>query len=248
MGGQSAGGTPIRGAFQVGGESILSGVPPAVWAERSRRMRPSQRKAAPHPSTALRFTPLRSGCSADLAPTSKRGRIGAPIARRLAMVYSAAIRSSRLHCRLSRRRAWRRSSRSPSPPASAAATSLSGGWPRSARRSSPAPSPRCCRSSIRTIWASPRAGSPSGRPSTPSGTRINDPLFGYITDSTRSKRGRRIPYMRFTAPFLALTFILVWLAPKGALQPALFCLDAGHDAALRHVLHHHRAGLFRPAA
>ena len=73
--GGRAGGTPIRGAFQVGGESILSGVPPAVWAERSRRMRPSQRKAAPHPSTALRFTPLRSGCSADLAPTSKRARI-----------------------------------------------------------------------------------------------------------------------------------------------------------------------------
>ena len=23
--------------------------------------------------------------------------------------------------------------------------------------------------------------------------RVNDPLFGYITDSTRSKRGRRIP-------------------------------------------------------
>ena len=41
---------------------------------------------------------------------------------------------------------------------------------------------------------------------------INDPMFGYITDNTRSKRGRRIPYMRFTAPFLALTFILVWLA------------------------------------
>ena len=56
---------------------------------------------------------------------------------------------------------------------------------------------------------------------------INDPLFGYITDSTRSKRGRRIPYMRFTAPFLALTFILVWLAPKGALQPALFAWMLG---------------------
>lgn len=51
---------------------------------------------------------------------------------------------------------------------------------------------------------------------------FNDPLFGYITDSTRSKRGRRIPYMRFTAPFLALTFILVWFAPRGAGQPALF--------------------------
>ena len=45
---------------------------------------------------------------------------------------------------------------------------------------------------------------------------INDPIFGYITDSTRSKRGRRIPYMRFTAPFLALTFILVWFAPPEA--------------------------------
>jgi GPH family glycoside/pentoside/hexuronide:cation symporter len=51
---------------------------------------------------------------------------------------------------------------------------------------------------------------------------VNDPLFGYITDNTRSKRGRRIPYMRFTAPFLALTFILVWFAPVQAGQQALF--------------------------
>lgn len=51
---------------------------------------------------------------------------------------------------------------------------------------------------------------------------INDPLFGYITDNTRSKLGRRIPYMRFTAPFLALTFILVWYAPQGASQQSLF--------------------------
>ncbi len=51
---------------------------------------------------------------------------------------------------------------------------------------------------------------------------INDPLFGYITDNTRSRMGRRIPYMRFTAPFLALTFILVWFAPPQAGQQALF--------------------------
>lgn len=51
---------------------------------------------------------------------------------------------------------------------------------------------------------------------------INDPLFGFITDNTRSKYGRRIPYMRFTAPFLALTFVLVWFAPEGAGQPAQF--------------------------
>ncbi|MCU0484803.1 MAG: MFS transporter [Anaerolineales bacterium] len=51
---------------------------------------------------------------------------------------------------------------------------------------------------------------------------INDPLFGYITDSSRLKGGRRIPFMRFTAPFLALTFILVWLAPQSWNERGLF--------------------------
>jgi len=51
---------------------------------------------------------------------------------------------------------------------------------------------------------------------------VNDPLFGYVTDSTRSRLGRRIPYMRYTAPFLALTFILVWFAPAQAGSQAIF--------------------------
>jgi GPH family glycoside/pentoside/hexuronide:cation symporter len=51
---------------------------------------------------------------------------------------------------------------------------------------------------------------------------FNDPIFGYISDSTRSKHGRRIPYMRYTAPFLAATFILVWLAPQHAGDSSLF--------------------------
>jgi GPH family glycoside/pentoside/hexuronide:cation symporter len=51
---------------------------------------------------------------------------------------------------------------------------------------------------------------------------LNDPIFGYISDSTRSKHGRRIPYMRYTAPFLAATFILVWLAPQHAGDSTLF--------------------------
>lgn len=51
---------------------------------------------------------------------------------------------------------------------------------------------------------------------------FNDPLFGYLTDSSRNKRGRRIPFMRFTAPFLALTFVLVWFAPPQAGQQGLF--------------------------
>src|SRR5512136_1866924 len=51
---------------------------------------------------------------------------------------------------------------------------------------------------------------------------LNDPIFGYISDSTRTKRGRRIPYMRYTAPFLAATFILVWLAPQHAGDITIF--------------------------
>lgn len=51
---------------------------------------------------------------------------------------------------------------------------------------------------------------------------LNDPIFGYLSDSTRTKHGRRIPYMRYTAPFLAATFILVWLAPQHAGDFSLF--------------------------
>ncbi|MFX0072440.1 MAG: MFS transporter [Candidatus Hermodarchaeota archaeon] len=43
---------------------------------------------------------------------------------------------------------------------------------------------------------------------------INDPLFGYISDSKPvGEKGRRIPYMRYSAPFLGLSFILVWFVP-----------------------------------
>ena len=51
---------------------------------------------------------------------------------------------------------------------------------------------------------------------------INDPLFGFITDNTRSKLGRRIPYLRFTAPFLALSFFLVWMVPSDGSQSMVF--------------------------
>jgi Na+/melibiose symporter-like transporter len=39
--------------------------------------------------------------------------------------------------------------------------------------------------------------------------------FGYLTDDTRSRMGRRIP-------FLALFFIMVWFAPRGAGQIGIF--------------------------
>jgi GPH family glycoside/pentoside/hexuronide:cation symporter len=51
---------------------------------------------------------------------------------------------------------------------------------------------------------------------------INDPLFGIISDNTRSRYGRRIPYMRGFAPLLALCFILVWFVPPQATQTVKF--------------------------
>lgn len=40
---------------------------------------------------------------------------------------------------------------------------------------------------------------------------LNDPLFGIIEDRTKSKYGRRIPYIRFGAPIYGFLFILVWI-------------------------------------
>lgn len=51
---------------------------------------------------------------------------------------------------------------------------------------------------------------------------FNDPMFGFISDNTRSRWGRRVPYLRFTAPFLALTFFLVWMVPDSFSQIGMF--------------------------
>lgn len=45
---------------------------------------------------------------------------------------------------------------------------------------------------------------------------VNDPLFGYISDRTKSKIGRRLPYIRYGAPILGLGFILFWLNIPGS--------------------------------
>ena len=44
---------------------------------------------------------------------------------------------------------------------------------------------------------------------------INDPIFGYLSDKTRSRWGRRRPYMFFAAVPLALSFWLLFSLPQG---------------------------------
>ncbi len=52
---------------------------------------------------------------------------------------------------------------------------------------------------------------------------FNDPLFGYISDRTKSKLGRRIPYIRYGSFFYALIFIATWFRwPFGGGQGVLF--------------------------
>ncbi len=47
---------------------------------------------------------------------------------------------------------------------------------------------------------------------------VNDPLFGFLSDRTRHKLGRRIPYIRFGAPVIALSFLLLWAPIPGTGQ------------------------------
>ncbi len=52
---------------------------------------------------------------------------------------------------------------------------------------------------------------------------VNDPLFGYISDRTKSKLGKRIPYIRYGAVFYSIIFITVWFRwPIGESQISMF--------------------------
>jgi len=50
---------------------------------------------------------------------------------------------------------------------------------------------------------------------------VNDPLLGVLEDRTKSKLGRRIPYLRYGAPIYAMAFIWIWF-PMTTNQDFLF--------------------------
>ncbi|MFQ6030059.1 MAG: MFS transporter [Dehalococcoidia bacterium] len=44
---------------------------------------------------------------------------------------------------------------------------------------------------------------------------LDDPIIGWWSDRTRSRWGRRIPFVLFATPFYALFFALLWIVPLG---------------------------------
>jgi len=43
---------------------------------------------------------------------------------------------------------------------------------------------------------------------------INDPIFGYLQNRTRNKKGRYIPWIKWFSPLLSIALILVFFAPQ----------------------------------
>ena len=51
---------------------------------------------------------------------------------------------------------------------------------------------------------------------------INDPLFGFISDNTRTKYGRRIPFIMVGAPLMAVSFVFLYFTPTDSEQWVYF--------------------------
>jgi len=45
---------------------------------------------------------------------------------------------------------------------------------------------------------------------------VNDPIFGYLSDNTRTRWGRRRPWLLISVPLLALCFVFIFVVPVSA--------------------------------
>lgn len=56
---------------------------------------------------------------------------------------------------------------------------------------------------------------------------FSDPIVGHLSDNTRSRMGRRRPYLLIGGIAVAIFFVVMWWIPKGEAVHAMFPSDAG---------------------
>ncbi len=76
---------------------------------------------------------------------------------------------------------------------------------------------------------------------------VADPIAGTLSDRTRTRLGRRRPWMLAAIPALALTFAITWIPPRGLTGPALTAwvavsLFAFYTALTAYVIPHSALG------
>lgn len=59
---------------------------------------------------------------------------------------------------------------------------------------------------------------------------ISDPIIGHFSDNTRSRWGRRRPFLLFGGILVAITFVIMWWIPKGEMVQTWFPTDASYHA------------------
>lgn len=59
---------------------------------------------------------------------------------------------------------------------------------------------------------------------------ISDPIIGHLSDNTRTRWGRRRPYLLIGGILVAVTFVVMWWIPKGELVQTWFPTDASYHA------------------
>ena len=63
---------------------------------------------------------------------------------------------------------------------------------------------------------------------------INDPLMGQLSDRTRTRMGRRVPYVLFGAVPLGLAFFFLWTPPgQSAWMLAGYFLEGNADCGVK---------------